>query len=36
LLLQGFVRIASDVRTVMGLENDPDTFGKQAANESSH
>lgn len=36
LLLQGLVRIASDVRTVMGLENDPATFGKQATDDSSH
>jgi TRAP-type mannitol/chloroaromatic compound transport system permease small subunit len=35
LLLQAFVRIASDIRTVMGLENDPDVFGKQA-DQSSH
>lgn len=36
LLLQGLVRIASDVRTVMGLENDPAIFGKQATDEPSH
>lgn len=36
LLLQGFVRTASDARTVMGLDNDPATFGKQATDESSH
>jgi TRAP-type mannitol/chloroaromatic compound transport system permease small subunit len=36
LLLQGLVRLASDARTVMGLENDPDTFGKQATDEPSH
>lgn len=36
LLLQGLVRIVSDVRTVMGLPNDPDTFGKQAADGPSH
>ena len=36
LLLQGLVRLASDVRTVMGLNNDPDTFGKQATDEPSH
>ncbi|MFV0281079.1 MAG: TRAP transporter small permease subunit [Rhodoblastus sp.] len=35
LLLQVIVRIVSDIRTVMGLENDPDIFGKQA-NEPSH
>ncbi|TXL81738.1 TRAP transporter small permease subunit [Vineibacter terrae] len=36
LLLQAFVRIASDIRTVMGIENDPDVFGKQANDEPSH
>jgi TRAP-type mannitol/chloroaromatic compound transport system permease small subunit len=36
LLLQGLVRVASDIRTVMGLDNDPDTFGKQATDEPSH
>jgi len=36
LLLQGLVRIASDIRTVMGLENDPNIFGKQAGDEPSH
>jgi TRAP-type mannitol/chloroaromatic compound transport system permease small subunit len=36
LLLQGLVRIASDIRTVMGLENDPEIFGKQAGDEPSH
>lgn len=36
LLLQGLVRIASDIRTVMGLENDPAIFGKQATDEPSH
>jgi TRAP-type mannitol/chloroaromatic compound transport system permease small subunit len=36
LLLQGFIRIVSDIRTVMGLENDPDTFGKQATDRPSH
>lgn len=36
LLLQGLVRIVSDIRTVMGLANDPDTFGKQATDEPSH
>lgn len=35
LLLQAFVRLASDIRTVAGLENDPDVFGKQA-DRSSH
>lgn len=36
LLLQGFVRIASDIRTVIGLESDPDIFGKQAGDKPSH
>jgi TRAP-type mannitol/chloroaromatic compound transport system permease small subunit len=36
LLLQGFVRTASDIRTIKGLENDPATFGKQASDEPSH
>ena len=36
LLLQGLVRFASDIRTVMGLENDPATFGKQAGDEPTH
>lgn len=36
LLLQGLVRITSDIRTVMGLENDPAIFGKQATDEPSH
>lgn len=36
LLLQGLVRLVSDIRTVMGLQNDPDTFGKQATDEPSH
>jgi TRAP-type mannitol/chloroaromatic compound transport system permease small subunit len=36
LLLQGFVRVVSDIRTVMGLPNDPDTFGKQATDDPSH
>lgn len=36
LALQGLVRIVSDVRTVMGIENDPDTFGKQASDAPSH
>lgn len=35
LLLQGLVRVVSDIRTVMGLENDPEVFGKQAG-DSSH
>ncbi|MFZ5734113.1 MAG: TRAP transporter small permease subunit [Pseudomonadota bacterium] len=36
LLLQGVVRMASDIRTIMGLENDPAIFGKQASTEASH
>jgi TRAP-type mannitol/chloroaromatic compound transport system permease small subunit len=36
LLLQAVVRIVSDLRTVMGVENDPDVFGKQANGEASH
>lgn len=35
LLLQAIVRVVSDIRTVMGLHNDPDVFGKQA-DEPSH
>lgn len=35
LLLQAIVRIASDVRTVLGIPNDPEVFGKQA-NGSAH
>lgn len=35
LLLQAIVRVVSDIRTVMGLHNDPDVFGKQA-DELSH
>ena len=35
LLLQAFVRLASDIRTVIGIANDPDVFGKQA-DQSSH
>ena len=30
MLLQGLVRMGSDVRVLMGLENDPRTWGKQA------
>lgn len=36
LLLQGFVRLASDVRVLMGLPNDEETFGKQASDEPAH
>jgi TRAP-type mannitol/chloroaromatic compound transport system permease small subunit len=35
LLLQAIVRVVSDIRTVMGLHNDPNVFGKQA-DEPSH
>ncbi|WP_158966690.1 TRAP transporter small permease subunit [Chachezhania sediminis] len=31
LLLQGLVRLWSDIRVLMGLDNDPDVFGVQAA-----
>jgi TRAP-type mannitol/chloroaromatic compound transport system permease small subunit len=36
LLLQGFVRLAGDIRVLMGLEVDDATFGKQASDEPSH
>lgn len=36
LLLQGFVRLASDIRVLMGLSNDEEVFGKQASDEPSH
>jgi TRAP-type mannitol/chloroaromatic compound transport system permease small subunit len=36
LLLQGCVRLASDIRVLMGLPNDEATFGKQATEEPSH
>lgn len=36
LLLQGIVRLVSDIRVLMGLPADDDTFGTQAADESSH
>ena len=35
-LLQGIVRLVSDVRVLMGLPNDEATFGKQASDEPSH
>jgi len=35
-LLQGIVRVVSDVRVLMGLPNDEATFGKQADNEAAH
>ena len=35
-LLQGLVRLASDIRVLMGLPNDELTFGKQASDDSSH
>ena len=34
LLLQGFVRLWGDIRTLMGLPNDPEIFGVQATDES--
>lgn len=36
LLLQAVVRVVSDVRTMMGYQNDSAIFGAQAADESSH
>ncbi|WP_322515868.1 TRAP transporter small permease subunit [Rhodopseudomonas palustris] len=36
LLLQGLVRVFSDIRTAAGYENDPETFGKQAGGDPSH
>lgn len=36
LLLQGIVRLAADIRVLMGLPVDEATFGKQAAEQSSH
>jgi TRAP-type mannitol/chloroaromatic compound transport system permease small subunit len=36
LLLQGIVRLISDIRVLMGLPADDDTFGAQATDESSH
>jgi TRAP-type mannitol/chloroaromatic compound transport system permease small subunit len=36
LLLQGIVRLVSDVRVLMGLPNDEAVFGKQAADQPSH
>jgi TRAP-type mannitol/chloroaromatic compound transport system permease small subunit len=35
-LLQGIVRLVSDVRVLMGLPNDEATFGAQATDGSSH
>ncbi|ANW00907.1 TRAP transporter small permease subunit [Bradyrhizobium icense] len=35
LLLQGLVRLVSDIRTINGLDNDPDIFGKQADDQPS-
>ena len=36
LLLQGMVRLASDIRVLMGLPNDEAVFGKQATDEPAH
>lgn len=36
LLLQGIVRLISDIRVVLGLPADDDTFGAQATDGSSH
>lgn len=35
-LLQGIVRLASDIRVLMGLPNDEAVFGKQASDEPAH
>ena len=35
-LLQGIIRLVSDVRVLMGLPNDPAVFGKQASDEPVH
>ena len=36
LLLQGIVRLVSDIRVLMGLPNDEAVYGKQASDEPSH
>ena len=36
LLLQGIVRLVSDIRVLLGLPVDDDTFGTQATDEPSH
>jgi TRAP-type mannitol/chloroaromatic compound transport system permease small subunit len=36
LLLQGLVRLGSDIRTIRGLDNDSEIFGKQANDQTSH
>lgn len=36
LLLQGIVRLVADIRVLMGLPNDEETFGTQASSESPH
>ncbi|MCO5119445.1 MAG: TRAP transporter small permease subunit [Burkholderiaceae bacterium] len=36
LFLQGIVRMVSDWRAIKGLENDPDVWGKQAADGPAH
>ncbi len=36
MLLQGIVRLAADIRLLMGLEVDEETFGKQSTDEPSH
>jgi TRAP-type mannitol/chloroaromatic compound transport system permease small subunit len=35
-LLQGLVRLVSDIRVLMGLPNDEATFGKQASDDPAH
>jgi TRAP-type mannitol/chloroaromatic compound transport system permease small subunit len=36
LLLQGIVRLTADIRILMGLPVDEETFGKLATEESAH
>jgi hypothetical protein len=36
LLLQGIVRLTADIRILMGLPVDEETFGKLAGQESAH
>ena len=35
-LLQGIIRLVSDIRVLMGLPNDEAVFGKQASDEPAH
>jgi len=36
LLLQGIVRLVSDIRVLMGLPNEEAVFGKQASDQPAH